>query len=175
MRVAVERSRLDTPTNLHGAGERRLDLNDAAMNDPRGLLRLTGEHLVLTWLIVTPLEGRRIDVGEEFEVQLSVRNTLSEGDVFAFVDIEVLIDTNRYVELVGASPRLIGRLDPGQRASEVLRFRALAADERSEGTAEQEPIARMHARARIELAAAQQVETPTQLLRAQIYGSGSPA
>ena len=158
----------------HGARERRLGLNYVATNDPRVLLRRTGEHLVLTWVIVTPLEGRRIDVGEEFEVQLSVRNTLSQDDVFAFTDIEVLIDPSRHVELIGASPRLIGRLDPGQRASEVLRFRALAADELSEGTTEQEPIASIHARARIELAAPQHVETPAQLMRAQIYGSGSP-
>jgi len=178
MRASVRQRPLPTRPHgrikEHGARERRLGLSDAATNDARRLFARTGEHLALTWVMVTPLEGRRIDVGEEFEVQLSIRNTLSQDDVLAFADIEVLIDTSRYVELIGASPRPIGRLDPGQRASEVLRFRALSADELTEGTTEQEPIARIHARARIELARAQHVVTPSQLLRAQLYGSGPP-
>ena len=138
------------------------------------VLARVGDHLVVDWTVVTPLEGKRIDVREEFEVQLSVRNTLGDGDVFAFADIEVSIESSRYVELVDEPRRLIGRLGPGQRASEVLRFRARSADPLTEGTTEQEPIARIHARARLELDGAPLVETPTKVIRAQIYGGGSP-
>jgi hypothetical protein len=149
-------------------------LNEATTQGLPDLVESVRDHLVVDWVVVTPLEGRRIDVGEEFDVQLSVRNSLRQDDVFAFADIEVLIESGEYVELAGASRRAIGRLGPGERAKEVLRFRALAADTPTEQSTKHEPIARIRARARLELASAPSIETSAKLITAQIHGSGSP-
>ena len=149
-------------------------LNEATTQVPPDLVESMRDHLVVDWVVVTPLEGRRIDVGEEFDVQLSIRNSLRQDAVFAFADIEVLIESGEYAELAGSPRRAIGRLGPGERAKEVLRFRALAADARTEATTKAEPIARIHARARLELASAPTVETSAKMITAQIHGSGSP-
>ena len=141
----------------------------------RDLFDKAGEHLDVDWLVITPSEGRRIDVGEEFDVQLSIRNTFHRDLLLGFKDIELVIKGTAFAELAGDRPlRVAGRLGPGETINQVVRFRALESDPKTEGGPEREPIAEVRARARLDLDALPNVETAPKLLRAQIHGGGPP-
>jgi hypothetical protein len=139
--------------------------------EPRDLPAKAREHLVVDWVVVTPREGRRIDAGEEFDVQLSVRNTFESDTFLGFRDIELLIEGTQYAEPAG-DPRVSveGGLSPGERKHLVVRFRALAADPITEGTTQQEPVGKVRARAGLALEAMPAIETEPRLLTAQIHG-----
>lgn len=143
--------------------------------DTRNLPDKAGEHLVVDWLVVTPKEGRRIDVGEEFDVQLSVRNGFDAGTFLSFQDIELTIEGTEYAEPTGArSVPVEGRLGPGERSQLVVRFRALAADPATEGGVKQEPVGRVRARARLVLEEMPAIQSTPRLLTAQIHGGSAP-
>jgi hypothetical protein len=129
------------------------------------------EHLCVTWLVITPREGGRIDVGEEFDVQLSVRNTFDGDSLPGFKDVELLIRGTDYAEPTGDSQlRITGRLGPGESVNRVVRFRALDSDPSTEGGPQQEPIADVRVRARLDMEAVLDIESKPRLLRTQIYG-----
>jgi len=139
------------------------------------LLASAREHLIVDWVVVTPREGRRIDVGEEFDVQLSVRNAFAPETFLAYRDIQLMLAGSRYAEPVGEpSLALEAGLGPGERAHVVARFKALGADPLTEGTAEQERIGQVHARARLVLQQLPDVETRPSVLTAQIHGGSAP-
>jgi hypothetical protein len=133
------------------------------------------KHLIVDWLLITPREGRRIDVGEEFDVEVSVRNAFDADSSVGFTDIELQITGTTYAAPTGEGRLSVdGRLGPGERFSRVVRFRALASDPATEGGLEREPVGEVWARARLDLDAISLVETDPRLIRAQIYGGGPP-
>lgn len=134
------------------------------------------ERLYVTWLTVTPTEGKHIDVGEEFDVQLSIRNTFSGTDgIPSFRDIELDIEGTVYAEPAAEASglKVAERLGPGESIQRVVRFRALRADPKTEGEAHQEPIAGVKVRARLDLESMLDIETKPKVLRAQIYGKST--
>lgn len=142
--------------------------------DIKGFFNGAREHLDVTWLVVTPAEGSRIDVGEEFDVQMSVRNTFIGGDDLpSFRDIELLITGTPYAEPTAPGVRVAERLGPGESAHPVVRFRALSADRRTDD-APREPIAHVRVRARLDMEALLDIETEPKVLRAQIHDLGRP-
>lgn len=143
--------------------------------DLRDFIDRAGEHLDVDWLVITPREGRRIDVGEEFDVQLSIRNTFPDDLHLGFKDIELVIKSTAFAEVAGDRQLPItGRLGPGQSINQVVRFRALKSDLLTESGPEREPVAEVQARARLDLDALPDVETEPKVLRAQIHGVGPP-
>ena len=143
--------------------------------DFQDFFRAAQEHLDVSWLAVTPLEGRRIDVGEEFDVKLSIRNTFDGGSgIPIFKNVELAIEGTAYAQPTGESVlRVAERLAPGETVYRVVRFRALAADP-TEGSQEQEPIADVRLRARLDIEAMLDIEADSTLLRAQIHGGSNP-
>jgi hypothetical protein len=142
--------------------------------DTQDLLSEARERLIVDWVVVTPREGRRIDVGEEFDVQLSVRNGFSSATCLAFQGIDLILEGSRYAEPVGEPHLKVEEtLDPGGVAHAMARFRALAADPLTEGTTEQERIGRVRARAQLVLQELPSIETTPRVLTAQIH-DGSP-
>lgn len=141
--------------------------------DTRDFLATVREHLDVTWLVVTPRNGQRIDVGEEFDVELLIRNKLNSDDVLGFKDIELLIEGTSYARPVGDYQLPIAeRLGPGESINHLVRFRALASDVSSEGSSDREPIADVRLRARLDWGAMSDIETKPRAVRAQIYGDG---
>ncbi len=136
------------------------------------------DRLYVTWVSVHPLEGRQIDVGEEFDVQLVVRNRFDEGvGAPDFVDVKVEVTNTGYASLVHESPvvDVAPRIVPGQSVGRVLRFRAEAADLSGSDGGEMEPVALVRVLARADLEALGRIETTSKVLQAHIHGDESPA
>lgn len=143
--------------------------------DTREFLDAVGDQLDVTWLVISPREGNRIDVGEEFDVELSIRNKADSEGLLGFKDIELLIGSTSYAQPTGDSQfRVADRLGPGESINHVVRFRALHSDESTEGTFQQELIGDVRVRARFDVDRMSVIETKPRLLRAQIYGVGDP-
>lgn len=140
-----------------------MDLKDA--------LQAARDHLDVTWLVVTPREGTRIDVGEEFDVQMAIRNTfVGSGTVPGFKDIELLIEETAFARPVGeGTVRVDARLGPGESAHPVVRFRALHADPAGKD-GPRELIAGVRVRARLDIEPLLDVETDRKLVRIQVHG-----
>lgn len=144
--------------------------------DLREYFERAKEHLEVDWVVITPREGLQIDVGEEFDVQLSVRNSLPPDDLLSFKDIELVLEGSPFAEPVGERPVAIpGRLEPGEVVTRTVRFRALEADDATEGGPEREPIGTVRAKARFDLEAVSDFQTGSKVLRAQIHTGGPPA
>lgn len=144
--------------------------------DLREYFQKAKEHLEVDWVVITPRDGRQIDVGEEFDVQLSVRNSLQANDLLSFKDIELVMDGSPFAKPAGDGRLPIpGRLKPGEVVTRTVRFRALEADDGTEGGLEREPIGAVWARARFDLDAVSDFQTPPKMLKAQIHGGGPPA
>lgn len=144
--------------------------------DFRGLLESAREHLEVDWVVITPHEGLRIDVGEEFDVQLVVRNTFDGQGSPGFKDIELAIQGTRYAQPVdGARLQIERSLGPGESVKHAVRFRALEADLATEGHGPPERIAEVQATARLDLDPIPDVESAPKILRAQIHGGADPA
>lgn len=141
----------------------------------RSLPDEAAERLLVDWVVVTPREGRRIDVGEEFDVHLSVRNGFEPDTFLGFEDIELSIDGTEYAEPTGDRERRVeGRLGPRERTDIVVRFRALAADPVTEGSGKQELVGKVRARARLVLEEMPEIQSAPRLLTAQIHGLPTP-
>ena len=135
------------------------------------------EHLHVTWITINPLSGRRIDVGEEFDMQVVVTNRLDkDSGAPDFVDVVLRIEDTGYASLVGDSAQIpiADRLGPGMSVQKVLRFKANAAADGEDPT-QMEPVASVSVQARADLEALSALETRSRFLRAQIHGKESPA
>ena len=144
--------------------------------DLENFLKRARGHLEVTWLLIIPTEGQRIDVGEEFDIRLAIRNTFEAGvGLPSFRDVDLTVKGTRYAAPIeDAVIRVADRLAPGEGCQHVLRLRALEADPGEGGSAPPEPVADVTVRAGLEIDALLEVETRPTLLRAQIYGEAEP-
>ena len=145
--------------------------------DFESFLRRARNHLDVTWLLVTPTQGRRIDVGEEFDIRLVIRNTFERGiGLPSFTDVDLQVAGTEHAVPVGNTVvRVTDRLEPGDGIQHVLRLRALKADPADAASADPEPVADVSVRGRLDIDALLEVETKPMHLRAQIYGEEESA
>ena len=144
--------------------------------DLRDYFQQAKSHLEVDWVVITPREGGQIDVGEEFDVQLSVRNSLQPNDLLSFKDIELVMAGSPFAEpAAGNRVPIPGKLQPGEVITHTVRFRALEADAASEGSPERESIGTVWANARFDLDAVSDFQTAPKPLQAQIHADGPPA
>lgn len=143
--------------------------------DLREYFERAKEHLEVDWVVITPREGLQIDVGEEFDVQLSVRNSLKPDHQLSFKDIELVLNGSPFAEPKdGGRVEISGRLEPGEVVTRTVRFQALKADDASEGGTEREPIGTVSAKARFDFEALSDFQTAPKVLKAQIHSGGPP-
>lgn len=127
------------------------------------------DHLYVTWVTVHPREGTRVEVGEEFDMQIVVRNRFPEGRGPDFVSVALELQDTPFATLVdeARTVAMADRLPAGATVQRVFRFRATAAHPDDPTT--MEPVARVRVRARADLESLSRVETDARLLHAQIH------
>ena len=131
------------------------------------------DNLYVTWVTVEPREGRQVDVGEQFDMRIVVKNRFEDGGP-DFLDVTLAVRETPFARPVDQNGplHLVERLEPGATAQRVVRFEATAAH--PEGDSAMEPVAAVRVHARADLRAWWDVETEVRLLHAQIHGDVEP-